>query len=116
MKSQRCTASSKSRALPMLSREMVAYPKYALQHPTLTARSIFTAHTSPPGSHPEQTKCVLSAHSHDGRTVAQFAVVYPSASPGLEARQTIPKHLRTASSARSHGIWNRYRNLAVGAV
>src|SRR5262245_58873303 len=83
-------------------------PRYALQHLTSSGRYIFTARTSPPGSHMEGRKYSFSAHSRDGRTATQFAEAYPSVSLGLEARQTIPKRPRTASSARSHGIWNRY--------
>src|SRR5262245_38683509 len=115
MKSQRGIASSKFRALHRLLREMVGCPKYALQDPMSPGRYIFTAHTSPPGSHPEQRKGSFSAHGPDGRTAAQFAGAYPSASPGLEARQTIPKRRRTASHARSHGTWNRYRKLEVAS-
>src|SRR6266568_2829477 len=94
---------------------MVGCPRYASQHPMSSGRYIFTARTSPPGSHMERRKYSFSAHSPDGRTATQFAEAYPSVSLGLEARQTIPKRRRTASSARSHGIWNRYRKLEMSS-
>jgi len=58
-----------------------------------------------------EEEVLFLSNSPDGRTTTQFAEAYPSVSLGLEARQTIPKRRRTASSARSHGIWNRFRKL-----